>query len=132
MIEHLAHGVNSWGQQRGAARMGAIYNKIHGIQPAAQEIVYNKAATDKLIAELNQKISVNSAIIHGERAVADALRDALAAVAPNHPLLKPSGIKFQDGTPKSGLRKFFEIGFDKRMKEIGGVFGLNPKAYRKD
>ncbi len=132
MIEHLAHGVNSWGQQRGAARMGAIYNKIHGIQPAAQEIVYDKAATDKLIAELHERAIRAEAEHKGQYAQVLALKEALQAVNPKHPLLLPSGENFKDGSPKSGLRKFFERAFDAYMKTCGGNFALNPQAYRKN
>ncbi len=132
MIEHLAHGVNSWGQQRGAARMGAIYNKIHGIQPAAQEIVYDKAATDKLIAELHEKAICAQAEVAGQHAQVLALKEALKTANPNHPLLLPSGEKFKDGTAKSGLRKFYERAHDAYMKTCGGNFALNPQAYRKN
>jgi hypothetical protein len=132
MIEHLAHGVNSWGQQRGADRAATIFNALHGIQPAAKEVVYNKASTDKLIAELHEKAIRAQAEVEGQYAQVLALKAALQAVNSNHPLLMPSGEKYKDGSPKSGVRKFYERAFDAFMKTCGGNFALNPQAYREN
>ncbi len=132
MIEHLAHGVNSWGQQRGADRAATIFNALHGVQPAAKEIVYNKAATDKLIDELHEKAIRARADAEGRYAQVMALHEALKAVSPKHSLLLPSGENFKDGTAKSGVRKFYERAYDAFMKTCGGNFALNPQAYRKN
>ncbi len=132
MIEHLAHGVNSWGQQRGADRAATIFNALHGVQPAAKEIVYDKAATDKLIAELNQRALVAEAVAEGRLQQALAFKAALETANSKHPLLQPSGFKFKDGSSKSGAHMVFERAFDGFLSKVGGFLGANPKAYRKD
>jgi hypothetical protein len=131
MLEKVAQqaGQNllAGGMARHEARMASWF------QPQAPvEQVYDKVATDKLIAELHEKAIRAQAEVKGQYAQVLALKEALQAVNSKHPLLLPSGEKFKDATSKSGLRKFYERAFDAFMKTCGGNFALNPQAYRKN
>jgi hypothetical protein len=85
-----------------------------------------------MIAKLKEKAIRAQADAEGHQAEVVALKEALKALNPKHPLLLPSGEKYHDGMLKSGLRKFYERAHDAFMKTCGGNFALNPQAYREN
>jgi len=100
---------------------------------------YDKPSTDALIAQLEAERDKNydSAVFNnaqykGACAQRDALIEVVKALSSSHQILQPSGKKFKTGESKTKLRLFFEEAFDKEMRRIGGVFGLNPQARRLD
>lgn len=56
-----------------------------------------------------------------------ALREALKATAPNHPLVSDTGKKYDDGRIKLGVRIVWENAFDKKGTELRIS---NPKSRR--
>jgi hypothetical protein len=105
-----------------------IAGAIRGARQQAPQ-VYDKAATDKLIADLKQRIDVASAVAAGREDQREALKEALAKFDPKHPLLQNTAYKFKDGQAKSKLRLIFEASFDKYLRTKGYLY---PPSLRVD
>jgi hypothetical protein len=91
-----------------------------------------KAKADALEAELAQtKMLLENAEMSeaGFKAGYNALRDALKAVAPSHPLVSNTGIRYANGEIKSGVRIVWEKAFDAKGVELRIS---NPKSRRND
>jgi hypothetical protein len=139
MIEGMGGAVNDWAQGRHQQRMRVLGDAIFGRTQQPVQRTYDADATDRLLSELRaerdesrKNAIVNLANDEGSHAQVLALRDALKAVAPNHPLLQLSNQKYKDGKAKSKLRLIWEAAFDNKLRSAGGVFAANPKAHRKD
>jgi hypothetical protein len=82
------------------------------------------AALQNHIAQIGLALAVEQAAVAGHKAELDALKRMHA----DSSMLKPSPLKFQDGTPKDGCRIIFETAFDAALKQRGIA---NPAQYRK-
>jgi hypothetical protein len=126
MIEGMGGAVNDWAQGRHQQRMGVLGDAIFGRTQQQAPRTYDADKTDVILAKLR---AANEATL----VQFEALKAALAAAVPNHPLLQMSNEKYRaDGKLKSRLRLMWESAFDKRLKEISPHLGANPKTHRKD
>jgi len=83
-----------------------------------------------------QTAVINSATIQGLVAQREALKEALKAAVPNHPLLQETEHRSKtDNSRKTKLRLIFEAAFDAEwVKKVAKYAFLNkdPKAHRQD
>jgi hypothetical protein len=140
MIEGLGGAVNDWAQGRHQQRMGVLGDAIFGRTQQPVQRTYDADKTDVILAKLRaerdknwNQAAINLAAKDATLVQFEALKAALAAAVPNHPLLQMSNEKYRaDGKLKSRLRLMWESAFDKRLKEISPHLGANPKTHRKD
>jgi hypothetical protein len=130
MLEKVAQqaGQNllAGGMARHEARMATLF------QPRGPSLEDQLEAVQAENRQNHKNAVVNAAMCEGYEVQIRALAEALRSVAPHHPILGTSGQSFQDGKPKSKLRVMFENAFDKKLLSVGGIFGVNPKIYRKN
>lgn len=95
-----------------------------------------KANTEiaRLRSELAQaKFSLLLEVAHktGILAQGRALRAELTKLAPDHPYLKPTGLRYDDGSAQIELNLIYDAAFDLKAKEIGLDNSLERRSVAK-
>ncbi|MCJ2067369.1 hypothetical protein MKK75_00880 [Methylobacterium sp. J-030] len=104
------------------------------IRKANGEIGKANTEIARLRSELAQaKFSLLLEVAHktGILAQGRALRAELTKLAPDHPYLKPTGLRYDDGSAQIELNLIYDAAFDLKAKEIGLDNSLERRSVAK-
>jgi hypothetical protein len=130
MIEGMGGAVNDWAQGRHQQRMGVLGDAIFGRTQQQAPRTYDADKTDVILADLRDKLHIETANSAGLTAQVIQLKAALEVANSKHALFQKTDQRKTDGQFKTRLRLIWENTFDETLRKIGGRIAVNPKAHR--